>query len=530
MNPRHRRSRTLVWSSIVFALIGGLIAAGFASNRALSEMVRDRAMQTLKRNFGSDLELKNLSVVVFPHFQMSGEGLTLRYRGRTDLPPLVSIRTFSANTGLLALWAGHIRQAHLAGLDIEIPPKSERLPRDSRGGAHRMQGFVIDELTSEDAVLTMLPAADSDKDPLVWQIHHLILHNAGSSSAMPFHAKLVNAKPPGEIETSGKFGPWQTDEPGNTAVEGSYNFEHADLSSLAGIAGTLSSTGTYQGVLERIRVRGTTDTPDFGLDVSGNRFHLATQFDAIVDGTNGDTFLQPVNAQFGHSTVVARGSVTGKKGVKGKTIALDVVEQGRLEDMLRLGVKDRTAKISGALGFRAKLLIPPGDADVSKKMKLAGTFTAASAHFSNAEVQEKVNMLSHRGQGDPKAPPEDMVASDFAGQFQLANGAATFDRLSFTVPGVRVALRGSYNLTDESMDFHGSAKLDAKLSQTTTGFKSWALKAVDPFFKKKDAGAELPIKIVGTRDSPSFRLELRRHKGQETQGGASKNVSSIRQR
>jgi len=33
---------------------------------------------------------------------------------------------------------------------------------------------------------------------------------------------------------------------------------------------------------------------------------------------------------------------------------------------------------------------------------------------------------------------------------------------------------------------------------------------VDPFFEKKGAGTVLPIKITGTRDSPSFGLNIGR--------------------
>ncbi|HLG99012.1 MAG TPA: AsmA-like C-terminal region-containing protein [Bryobacteraceae bacterium] len=528
--PASRRARILIWTAtIATVVLAAAIAAAFACNRALSAIVRDRTIRALKETFGSDLEMKSLSVVVFPHFHMAGEGLVLHYRGRTDLPPLISIRSVSAHTGLLALLAGHINQVRLEGLEVQVPPKSERGRQPLTSGAAHPPRFVIDELISEQAVLKTLPN-DPDKDPLVWEIHHLVLHDAGSSSATPFRARLVNAKPPGEIETSGKFGPWRTEEPRATPVEGSYTFQKADLSSLKGISGTLSSQGTYQGVLERIQVHGTTDTPDFALDVSGNRFHLTTEFDAVVDGTDGNTLLQPVRAHFGRSSVIARGAVKGKMGGNGKAIALDVVEHGRLEDMLRLGVKGRNPTMSGAISFRAKLLIPPGDVDISKKMKLAGAFTAESAHFSNTDIQDKVNKLSHRGQGDPKAPPDDTVASDFAGQFKLGNGVASFEKLSFTVPGVRVALQGSYDLADQSMDFHGTAKLDAKLSQTTTGFKSFLLKAADPFFKKKDAGAELPVKITGSRDKPSFGLEFHRHKNSEPAATGGTNVSSIHQR
>jgi hypothetical protein len=47
----------------------------------------------------------------------------------------------------------------------------------------------------------------------------------------------------------------------------------------------------------------------------------------------------------------------------------------------------------------------------------------------------------------------------------------------------------------------------AKLSQTTTGPKSFFLKALDPFFKGKNAGTILAIKITGTKDRPAFGLD-----------------------
>lgn len=91
----------------------------------------------------------------------------------------------------------------------------------------------------------------------------------------------------------------------------------------------------------------------------------------------------------------------------------------------------------------------------------------------------------------------------------------TFQNLSFQVPGVEVLLNGQYGLVSEEMDFRGTIRLPAELSQTTTGFKSLLLKAVDPFFKKKDAGAVLPVKIDGTRDNPFFGLNLHSRRGSQ---------------
>lgn len=509
-NGRHAKGPAR-WIAIAAAALLVLVAAGLALNRFVSRMIRDRAMQALRDDFGGQLKLKNLSVTVFPHFQLWGEGLTVRYQGRTDLPPLVQVRKFSADGDVISALSRHIRHARLDGLEIQVPPKSERTPRQKQSRTTNHPSLVIDEIETDNAVLRTLPKK-ADQEPLVWEIRHLTLHDAGASSPMPFRATLVNAKPPGDIETTGKFGPWQTDEPRSSPLDGSYQFRNADLSVFKGIAGILSSQGNFRGVLERIEVQGSTDTPDFAVKVSGNPVHLTTEFHAVVDGTDGDTLLQPVNARFGRSSVVARGGVVETKGEKDKTISLDVVVQdGRLQDLLRLAVKGKPT-MTGAVSFRAKLVIPPGDVDVAKKIRLDGQFTAASAHFSNTDIQQKVNQLSHRGQGEPKAPPTGSVASDFTGRFRIAHGMATFEDLAFRVPGVRVALRGSYDLMNQQMDFHGDAKLEAKLSQTTTGFKSFLLKAVDPFFKKNGAGADLPIKVTGTRDQPSFGLELKRHK------------------
>lgn len=80
--------------------------------------------------------------------------------------------------------------------------------------------------------------------------------------------------------------------------------------------------------------------------------------------------------------------------------------------------------------------------------------------------------------------------------------------LSFEVPGVAINLNGTYGLLNSEMNFRGTAKLDAKVSQTTTGWKSLLLKAVDPIFKKKNVGAEIPIQIKGTPEKPSFGLAL----------------------
>ena len=323
-----------------------------------------------------------------------------------------------------------------------------------------------------------------------------------------FHATLTNPRPKGQIETSGKFGPWQRDDPGETPLSGSYTFSHADLSVFKGIAGMLSSKGKFAGKLDQIEADGETETPDFMVRISGHPMALHTQFHAIIDGTNGDTQLEPVYGQFLHSEVVARGGVVGQPGETGHTVSLDVVvNKGRLEDMLRLGLKGK-APMTGNISFHAKLNIPPDDVDVIDKLDLQGEFGVAGGQFTQLNVEEKVKDLSRRAEGKPDNPEAGSAVSNLHGKFTLHNAVIHFSSLTFSIEGASIQLDGSFGIHDEKLDFHGTARLEAKVSQTQTGFKSVLLKAIDPFFKKKGAGAVIPIHISGTRENPSFGLDF----------------------
>ena len=57
---------------------------------------------------------------------------------------------------------------------------------------------------------------------------------------------------------------------------------------------------------------------------------------------------------------------------------------------------------------------------------------------------------------------------------------------------------------------HGFARLQAKVSQTMTGWKRIALKPVDPFFSKNGAGTLLPIAVTGSRSAPKFGLDRKK--------------------
>jgi hypothetical protein len=494
-------------------IIGGSIllagALGFGILAAYSEpILRERAIRMLERRFDSNVELASLRVSLWPGIGATGTGLVLHRKDDPAGPPLIAIKSFSLSTGLMELLrpAPHIHSVRLDGLEITVAAHHDgRTGLAADGGPH----IEVGEIDTDDALLRILPRVPA-KEPLLFNIHRLTMRTVARNQPMSFVTTLRNAKPPGEIHSAGNFGPWQEQDPGLTPVSGSYTFENANLGVFKGISGILASRGKYGGTLDHIDVKGDTDTPDFTVRVSGHPVDLKTTFHSIVDGTNGDTLLQPVDAHFGHSTIHCEGGVVHDEGEHGKTVSLNIaVIDARIEDLLRLAVKSDKPVMTGAVHFHAKFELPPGDRDIPDRLNLDGTFGVGGAHFTNSTVQEKVASLSHRAQGRPDETGG-TVASDLKGSFILKDGVITFSRLSFGVPGADIVLIGDYNLDNERIDFRGTARMQAELSQMTTGWKSMLLKIADPFFRKNGAGTVIPFKITGTRENPSFGLDFRK--------------------
>ena len=516
MQPERPTTRRRVFKPVIIALGVPLLLAviSMICLWRFPPLSREWVVETLEKRYQCEVELKSFSASFFPAVSIAGEGLVLKRRDRANLPPLASIRKFSVSADWLGLLRQprHFRQVRLEGLVMVIPPRqSQAQARQSQPQAKKerqVSPFVLDEVFADAAMLSILPA-NLNKPPHVFEIHKLRMQSAGLGQPMSFQVTLTNPTPVGQIQSSGRFGPWNTDEPSLTPVSGNYTFSHADLSTIRGLGGTLSSHGSYGGVLSQIQVQGETDTPDFDLGISGNKLRLRTQFSAVVDGVDGDTLLQPVSAQLLGSTIVARGGVTQVAGRNGRIILLEVsAKPARLEDLLHLAVKSTTPSIVGAASVQAKFDLHPGEEEIAKRLKLDGSFRVQSGRFTNPEVEAKITSLSRRGQGKPRDEDFQNARFDMQGRFVLANSQVTFSSLSFGIPGATVQLQGTFGLLSQALDFHGTLRLQAKVSQTTTGIKSLLLKPIDPLFEREGAGTVLPIKITGTREEPSFRLEI----------------------
>jgi limonene-1,2-epoxide hydrolase len=314
---------------------------------------------------------------------------------------------------------------------------------------------------------------------------------------------------------------WRKDDPGTTPLSGEYTFDHADLGVYRGIAGILTSKGKFNGPLKHIDIEGFTDIPDFEVTSSGHLVELITQFSAYVDARHGDTFLQRVDAHFSRTHVVAEGSIAGIRGRKGKTALLTLTsQQGRIEDVLGLFVKESRAPMSGKLALKAKVEIPSGNEPFLDRVKLQGGFGIDEGTFTKPDRQKEINKLSAGARGESKEEKEDpeTVLSDLKGRVKLEKGTADFSDLSFGIPGALAHMHGKYSIITHKVDLHGTMQVESKISNTSTGVKALLLKVMDPIFKKKRKGEIVPVHIGGTYEHPQYGLDVGNQNAQKGKG------------
>ena len=334
-----------VW---IFAVIAGGVVGSLLivlMSFIHPEQLRSRMELFLEERLESEVDLEAFGAHPLPTTTVDGSGLVLRRRGEAGSRiPFIEIETFEVRAAPLGLFRTprRIQQVKLTGVNVHVAPSQGDAKTDDETApdpSWRSRPALIEELVAERARLE-IQSRNPAKPPRVFEIHHIRLTDASLEGPTRFQARLSIPTPPGNVEASGQVGAFARREPGRTQVGGQYVFQDADLGVFKGISGTLTSTGEFSGPLERLAVRGRTETPNFTLTSAGNEVPLTTEFDALVDGTSGDTILNSVRATLGESEIVTSGRVVRARDVKGRLIRVDArVDRARLEDLLRLAVK-----------------------------------------------------------------------------------------------------------------------------------------------------------------------------------------------
>lgn len=529
------RGWLVVGAVVAAGLVVSLAGAGWYLSTRIEPFVRERTVAFLAGRFDGDVAIEDLQVsmplrdpvrLVLSRgrgapITVRASGVLLRQRAARDGYPLLRIKslTFEFDASTLLDAPAIVDHAHVEGLELALPPKGERTfgrqaPASglSGRGSPAAAPVVIRRIVADGARLLVLPR-DRSRAPLRFDFQKLTLEASGAGDAMTFAATLNNPKPPGVIVCRGRFGPYNTREPGDTSIDGAYRFRQADLGAFKGIAGLLESTGRFSGTLNGIVVDGTAEVPDFRLTSAGNPLKLATSFHAVVDGTNGDTRLDPVQAWLGKSPpILCRGGVVRYPGAFGKTVDLDcAVNNGRLDEFLRLAVKGTRPPMTGRIAFNLKIVVPPDRVPYDEKLQLSGPFMLHGALFTNPKVQAQLDDVSRRARGEPSNAAITAAPSTFQGRMTLKRQLLTIRSLVFRIEGAMVRLSGRYDLASDTVDFRGQVRTEARLSQmVTSGWKRVLLWPVDPFFAKDGAGAQFDVAVTGPASSPKFGLDRKK--------------------
>jgi len=580
VRPRRKLSRAKKWMLWIFGIlvVGALVVAGVATylfNRA-EPTIRASLIQTLQSRFHSRVELDGLSFSVPDGFKVEAHGLRIwlpeavqeqeaeaegltgeaAAQAKRHSEPWITVNHMWFRTSGRVLPGKPIVVAviHVEGVRVVLPPKAQRpklslsgkddkgkqpepppadttVPATSSqpapasgpsGSLFKIPPIEIKRIESKDAVLLIERKQEpgKNKPPLDFEFSRVVLTPDGRGGPVAFDVDMINARPVGKIHTTGHFGPWVAGDPHALPLDGDYSFDNADLGTIKGIQGILSSTGHYQGTLSQIECHGQTRTPDFRLErvKKGTGVLLTTTFHATVDGTNGDTWLKPVDAMLGRTHILAAGQVIRTDNPDGNghghDIILDVtIDRGRIDDILQIAADTDKPFMTGNLTLKTKYHQPPGKESIWDKLQLDGQFHLSEAQFTNDSMQDKIKQLSLRGQGKPgevKKTDSSEIASEMQGHFTLGGGTLQLPDLDYQVPGAEIVAHGTYGLRDGAMNFEGDAKLDAALSQIVGGWKGFLLKPADRLLKKNGAGTDVPIHVKGTRKDPQFGVDFGR--------------------
>lgn len=519
--------RWLLGIGMVLVLLLGTGAVLLSMHWPFSQQ---KVTESLQQGFPVTVTFGSFKPVYFPHPGCEGTNVVFKHLAHADsLPPVATIERFRIEARYLDLFLrpGYLAKLVLTGFHLHVPAVGT--PRQQTSWTPGNSSLRIAEVIADDAELQIARA--DGHEPLVFAIHKAKLASVGRNQALSYEVAFHNPLPPGEIQSNGNFGPWNSTDPGQTPLSGRYRFENADLSVFHGISGSLTARDKFQGTLGHVETRAGADITDFKLAGASQSIHLKAKFSAVVNGTNGDVQLERVTANFLGTQVEAQGQIAGRPGQKGKTTALNVsTANGRIQDVLTLFVHARQAPLDGATNFHARILLPPGPEPFLERVRLTGDFSISEGHFTKAATQEKIDSLSERALGEKvktvpaaaTAASSDPVLVNLNGHVDLRDAQATFSGLSFDLPGATSRMHGTYNIETKKVDLHGELKTEATLSEMAGGTKSVLLKPFDGLFRKKHAGAVVPVHLTGTYQNPQAGLDLPLKKG----GGPAKTAAS----
>jgi hypothetical protein len=456
----------------------------------------------LENVFASHVTIGKYHRIYFPNPGFVADDVTLKRNTAPNLPPVGSIDHVRVEGRWidLLLFRHRVKRVEADGLHVVIPPVGSEANREDfpPGSAGDFTGpkAAVGELDIYNALLDIMR---TDGRRYSFPIYRLVLGNVQQGRAVTFRLKMRNAIPGGDIQAHGSLGPLRGDDLGQTPVSGDYTFTGVKLQDVHGLRGLLKAKGSFHGNLGGIEAETDGDVPDFAIG-HGQPRRLTGSARGAVNVLNGDVTLHAVDLHTGRTDIHAEGTIAGKP----KATDLDItVRRGRAEDILQPFMHDR-APIAGPVQLHTKARLAPAEEGKTffQRLTMDGRFDIPAEKITNKQTAKSVTAFSERAQGG-REPAQDVgddqpqAISSLVGDVIIRNGIAHAKALTFELPGAVAYLSGDFDLRSQNVKMTGDLRMQADVSHVATGFKSVLLKPFAPFFRKKHAGAVVPIAVSG---------------------------------
>jgi AsmA-like C-terminal region len=480
-------------------LVGVVLAIAFVN---LHWPYRYRNVEPLlQKVFASQIKIERYHRTYFPHPGFVADSITLRRNSAPNLPAVGTVTHLRVEGRWidLLLLRDRVHLVSADGLHVIIPPAGSAANKEDfpPGSSNDFTGppTVVEQLDLQNATLDLLRVGGGR---YTFPIRRLLIGNLHQGETISYSLDMQNARPTGRIQAHGSFGPLLANKLEATPVTGDFTFTGVNLSEIHGLHGTFSAVGRFQGRLGEIEGSAQSSAPDFSV-ARGHRTLVEAALSCAVNGLNGNITLHAVDVRMGSSVIHAEGNIAGSP----KLTSIDLlVKKGRVEDLLRPFLTSETP-VTGPvfLHGHANLAAAGSDASFFERLTMSGAFSVLGERFTDTTTERNLTAFSQRAQGlktakDPRA--ELAVLPNVAATVSVRNGIAQMSPLMVHLPGAAVHLNGAFDLRNQDVRLTGDLRMQSDISHVTTGFKAILLKPLAPFFKKKGAGAVVPIAITGT--------------------------------
>jgi hypothetical protein len=494
-----------LWVHISIVAAGALLAIAVVFISANWPYRGRKIRPMLEDVLASQVTFTSYHRTYWPNPGFVATGITMRRKSALNLSPLGHIDTLVVEGRWpdLFLLRRRVQLVDITGLHIVVPAIGSKENRQNfpPGSSKDFDGpqTMIERLMMHKSLLEIMR---SNGQRYSFPIKQLEIRNLHHGEAMTWALDMQNAIPHGHILARGNMGPMKGATFINTPVSGNFAFTDVNLHDVGEIGGMLDSRGVFRGTLQSMDVEANAITKNFTV-TDGKPTPIQGTIQTALLAASGELEVRSIDIKVRETDVHAAGTIHGKENATNLDIA---VEHGRAEDLMRPFVHGEVP-ITGMVTLKTHAYLgPPGDGFL-ERLRMTGELKVPAEKVTDEATEKSLSAFSERAQGKqkntgleagPKAPPPGTdVLSSLEGPVRVENGAVFTPHVTFRVPGAKATLAGTFRFHDESVHMTGKLRMDTDISHTTTGFKSFLLKPLAPFFKKKNAGAVIPIAVTG---------------------------------